>query len=177
MKKMWMYAVSFSALAFACPVLAQDNQTREASNLGTALFGSAYIFVMLFIILTLILWFFLPFAVFGIKKRIEDVSCKLVILRQVLDPDGSRYAQYLAAEEAKEAAQEEAKKKTKEERSLVNQIAQVVGASRQQKEDQKLAAQSAEIDCPSCGKRQTINDLRSGVKHPCVGCGTDIVFE
>lgn len=43
-----------------------------------AIFGSASVFVIIFIAIWAVLWFLLPFAIFGIKPRLDRIIEELV---------------------------------------------------------------------------------------------------
>jgi len=64
------------------------------------------VFVLLFVLLVTlaVLWVMLPFAVFGIKNRLDTLIRLQTNTLSVLDPDGSKWASFNAYERARAEA-------------------------------------------------------------------------
>jgi len=130
----------------------------------------------------MVLWVMLPFAVFGIKERLEELAEEAKTIRDkidrlegVLDPDGKR-AELCAKHQAKVAAtlfiveqrlEEEARRQHEE---MIHEE-QVIQEKEQRKMDGKLAKSKGLFQCPHCEKEMSIKDIRSGTAHKCPHCG------
>lgn len=124
--------------------------------------------LMVLALVIIVLWVLLPFAIFGLKARLDQQTQILGNMIRVLDPDGSKWAVYNAHEAAKEAAR----------KAAIQQCADAGKAAEERaRSDKKLRSTKTEIRCPACNLRQTISDLRAEVRHTCQGCKAEIVFE
>lgn len=134
--------------------------------------GILGILLALFLLFLAILWALLPFAVFGTKDRLNNITHQLEVISEqlqemtsLLDPDRTKailHAEYLAQQETAAAMEKERVKRERELEKLKEQ---------QQKEAQQIAkSQYAQIECPACKKQVVIKDMRKGVKHECPSC-------
>ena len=139
--------------------------TLIGAGVGGMILAGALLILSLVII---VLWILLPFAVFGLKARLDQHTELLGNVVRILDPDGSKWAAYNAHEAAKEAAR----------KAAIQQCADAGKAAEEKaRADKKLRRTQTEIRCPACNLRQTISDLRAEVRHTCQGCKAEIVFE
>jgi len=134
-------------------------------------FGIAAVIGVLIAFVLAILWIVLPFAVFGIKNRLDGLSRQLKeMITQLqrmsvfLDPDGRKsqlHAEHVGRQR-RQVAEERRRNEIDQEK--------LKAARKRDQEDRKLANCQASFDCPSCNRSVSIQDLRTGSKHNCPHC-------
>jgi len=156
--------------------------------------GTIGFIIIILLIIMAILWFFLPFAIFGTKNRLDktisllkQVSSQLEKICILLDPEDEKSAlhtKYLQRKEAEALAEDMRKKKEKwvieetlrkqKEDEKQKHIVKKKG-EKELKKLEKLSKKQGTFTCPHCNQLLIIKDLRSGLEHKCPSCNG--VFE
>jgi len=138
--------------------------------------GLPWIVVFVVVAVLMVLWVMLPFAVFGIKERLEELAeeakkirDKIDRLEGVLDPDGKR-AELCAKHQAKIEEQRLEEEDRRQPEEMIHEE-QVIQEKEQRTMDRNLAKSKGLFQCPHCEKEMSIKDIRSGTAHKCPHCG------